>query len=121
MKKTKLQVSGRISNAMWLRGFWPDNLPEDLDIEMEACRKFYEFCIQMVDAETEGRMATLKPRPAQQRWQQFENFGKSSLKELQKIVGKSDASEAKGCFDVMVPRTLYYRLKKMAEDGQIKD
>jgi len=106
---------------MWVRGFWPDNLPEDLDIEMEACRKFYEFCIQMVDAETEGRMATLKPRPAQQRWQQFENFGKSSLKELQKNRRqKVTHPKLKGCFDVMVPRTLYYRLKKMAEDGQIK-
>ena len=119
-RKNKTKIPTRLRTAAFANGFITQADFKGGTARHDSFRMFYDFCIEEMPRKPAGLGYGQKAVAAGPRWKRLENFGKKSFDDLCLVVGETEASNLKGCFGVMVSSELYYRLKKMAEKGQIK-
>jgi hypothetical protein len=117
----EIEVSTRIKNCMLAEGFQVPftrySKPNMVSVE-EAVR-FYEYCVEHLPS-GKSKWYPFDSVPSGPRWKRIPNFGKKTFNELYQIVHQGEPEQLKGCFGVMVPISLYEKLKAMAEAGQVK-
>lgn len=118
----KVKVSTRVANCMANAGFDIKHTSYGLPSEVDKSEvlKFYEYCIEWKPG-YKSEYWPYSKIPAGPEWKRLPNFGKKSFDEVCAIVHGSIPEKPMGCFGVMVPPALYAKLKRMAEEGQIRD